>query len=84
MDQREWLRQMEILKRQNERLREENRYLRTVVKRLREEMMLMKPMSELELFEKSFKNPRLKAYLKRTGFFERMRERQMDQQTGQE
>lgn len=65
----------EMLKRKIDILKRENDHLRTVIKRLREEMMLMKPMSELELFERSFKNPRLKAHLKKTGFFERMRNR---------
>ena len=75
MDRRELQKEIEILKRQNARLREENERLRTILKQLRWEMRMMKPMSDLELFERSFKDPALRAYLKKTGFFDRMNAR---------
>lgn len=64
--------EIEALRQKVDALQQENNRLRNIIKGLRQEMMLMKPMSELELFERSFKDPRLKAYLKKTGFFERM------------
>ena len=67
--------EIEALRRKVDALQQENDHLRNIIKDLRQEMMLMKPMSELELFERSFKDPQLKAYLKKNGFFERMNSR---------